>query len=105
MDDLDAQVRLAAFAFLEEQVRLGPEDGALPRELLTRGFTYQGERVPLVGPQGCFKPRRLREMPLSITTVALVEGDTRLYDMHSSQTVFCAIGIAAPIQNIMRTSA
>ena len=80
MDDLDAHVRLAAFRFLEEQVRLAPEDGALARDLLTRGFNYEGQRVPLMGPQGIFKPRILREIPLSITTVPITEGETRPYD-------------------------
>jgi putative restriction endonuclease len=32
-----------------------------------------------MGPQGIFKPRILREMPLSITTVPIVEGETRPY--------------------------
>ena len=79
-DDRDASIRLAAFRFLEEQVRLAPEDGALPRDILARGFIYEGERVPLMGPQGIFKPRALREAPLSITTVAIVEGEDRPYD-------------------------
>lgn len=80
MPDLDSQVRLSAFRFLEEQMRLAPEDGALSRDLLTRGFTYEGQRVPLMGPQGIFKPRLLPEIPLSITTVPIVEGETRPYD-------------------------
>ena len=33
-----------------------------------------------MGPQGIFKPRVLRDIPLSITTVAVVEGETRPYD-------------------------
>jgi putative restriction endonuclease len=33
-----------------------------------------------MGPQGIFKPRILREIPISITTVAIVEGETRPYD-------------------------
>ena len=40
----------------------------LPRELLAQGFEFEGQRVPLVGPQGIFKPRLL-ELPISITTV------------------------------------
>ena len=80
MEHADAVIRLAAFRFLEEQLRLAPEDGALSREVLTRGFIYEGQRVPLMGPQGIFKPRLLRQIPLSITTVAIVEGETRPYD-------------------------
>jgi len=47
MSDTDAQVRLAAFRFLEERVRLAPESGALPHKILERGFDYEGQRVPL----------------------------------------------------------
>jgi putative restriction endonuclease len=76
----DAQVRLAAFRFLEEQRRLAADQGVLPRKLLVDGFVHAGQRVPLMGPQGIFKPRVLRDIPLSITTVAVVEGETRPYD-------------------------
>ena len=76
----DAQVRLAAFRFLEEQQRLFGDEGVLPRKVLAEGFEYEGQRVPLVGPQGIFKPGVLRDIPLSITTVAVLEGETRPYD-------------------------
>jgi len=76
----DTQVRLAAFRFLEEQQRLAGEDGALPRQVLVEGFVHDGQRVPLMGPQGIFKPRVLRDIPLSITTVAVAEGEERPYD-------------------------
>ena len=79
MGETDALVRLAAFRFLEEQVGLAPEGGALARTLLGRGFDYEGHRVPLIGPPGIFKPR-LCEIPISITTVPIVEGETRPYD-------------------------
>jgi hypothetical protein len=39
----------------------------LPRSLLQEGFVFESDRVPLVSPQGIFKPRLL-ELPLSITT-------------------------------------
>src|SRR6187402_38213 len=39
----------------------------LPRSLLADGFVFEGRRVPLLGPQGIFKPA-LCQMPLSITT-------------------------------------
>ncbi len=65
--DQDASVRAAAFAWLERQVaRLGSD--VLPRELLAEGFQFNGVRVPLVGPQGIFKPKVLRDAPLSLTT-------------------------------------
>lgn len=39
----------------------------LPISPLRAGITFRGERVPLIGPQGIFKPR-IMELPLSITT-------------------------------------
>lgn len=80
MDLHDQSVRMAAFRFLGEQTRLAGEDGALRRTVLERGFSYEGQRVPLLGPQGIFKPRRLPAIPLSITTVPVVEGEQRPYD-------------------------
>jgi putative restriction endonuclease len=76
----DAQVRMAAFRFLEEQRRVAADEGVLRRQVLVDGFLYEGQRVPLMGPQGIFKPRVLRDIPLSITTVAVAEGETRPYD-------------------------
>jgi putative restriction endonuclease len=79
MNDIDTQVRLAAFQFLEQQ-QARAREGILTRRVLEQGFIYESYRVPLVGPQGIFKPRVLREMPLSITTVSVVDGETRPYD-------------------------
>jgi putative restriction endonuclease len=62
----DRSVRVAAFEWLKEQTLL--HDDVLPRTLLAKGFTLGGRRVPLLGPQGIFKPRVLPEIPLSITT-------------------------------------
>ncbi len=45
-----------------------------PRNLLAEGFRFEGVRVPLIAPQGIFKPAILPEMPLSITTVPEVAG-------------------------------
>jgi len=64
--DIDFQVRLAAFNWLSEQVNSHGED-VLPRKLLGQGFEFQDQRIPLLGPQGIFKPKML-ELPLSITT-------------------------------------
>jgi len=75
--DLDSGVRAAAFEFLEEQTRLHGE--VLPREILSRGFVFNVTRVPLVGPQGIFKPA-MTEMPLTITTAPIVEGRERPYE-------------------------
>lgn len=62
----DSLVRRTAFDWLREQTRLHGD--VLPRGVLAQGFTYNGQRVPLLGPQGIFKPRIL-SIPLSITTV------------------------------------
>jgi putative restriction endonuclease len=61
----DLRIRLAAFEWLGEQVEL--HGNVLPRSVLAQGFVFDGERVPLMGPQGIFKPR-VCELPLSITT-------------------------------------
>jgi len=62
----DVYVRQAAFDWLAEQVDLHGD--VLPRALLVQGFVYQGDRVPLLGPKGIFKPRVL-DIPLSITAI------------------------------------
>jgi putative restriction endonuclease len=77
MSALDTQVRLAAFPFLEEQQKIYGD--ALPRSVLERGFDFEGSRVPLIGPQGIFKPAVL-DLPLSFTTVPIVEGQPRPYE-------------------------
>lgn len=62
----DARVRAATFEWLSEQVvRHGD---VLPRQVLEKGLELDGVRVPVLGPQGIFKPRVLTEVPLSITT-------------------------------------
>ncbi len=63
--DTDFQARLAAFKWLSNQVSLHGD--VLPRSLLESGFEFQGQRIPLVAPQGIFKPQVL-DLPLSITT-------------------------------------
>ena len=63
----DAQVRKAAFDWLAMQV--SRHGDVLPYAVLSAGFQYEGIRVPLLGPQGIFKPKVLSEVPLSITTV------------------------------------
>jgi putative restriction endonuclease len=66
-DELDSAVRMAAMAFLAGLHGEGP-DGTIPYADLRRGFRFRGTRVPLVGPQGIFKPAVLPEMPLTIMT-------------------------------------
>jgi putative restriction endonuclease len=66
-DDLDNRVRTAAFDWLADQVLR--QGDVLPRDVLAAGFSLNGERVPLLGPQGIFKPRIMKTTPLSITTI------------------------------------
>lgn len=51
----------------------------LPFAVLSRGFEFRGQRVPLLGPQGIFKPAIL-QLPISITTSPQVPGRGRPYD-------------------------
>jgi hypothetical protein len=44
--EMDQRVRLAAFAFLEQHVRLHGE--VLPRDVLLQEFLFDGHRVPLM---------------------------------------------------------
>ena len=63
--DRDLAIRLVTFDWLASQTAaLGD---VLPRELLQKGFEFKGECVPLVAPQGIFKPR-IMDLPLSIAT-------------------------------------
>ena len=64
-ENLDQKIRQRAFDLLVElSDRFGE---VLPFQALRKGFEFEGIRVPLLGPQGIFKPRLL-EIPLSITT-------------------------------------
>jgi len=62
----DALIRHAVFDWLAEQVDLHGD--VLPRAVLQEGMNYHGQRVPLVGPKGIFKPAILNDGPISITT-------------------------------------
>ncbi len=65
LGDADRRIRLAVFDWLTRQrEELGE---ALPRDLLVN-FTLDGVRIPLLGPQGIFKPA-VCELPISIATV------------------------------------
>ncbi len=62
LGDADRRIRLAVFDWLTRQrEELGE---ALPRDLLVN-FTLDGVRIPLLGPQGIFKPAAC-ELPISI---------------------------------------
>lgn len=61
----DARIRVAAFDWLSAQIEVLGD--SLSRAILAEGFEFQGRRVPLLGPQGIFKPAAMA-LPLSITT-------------------------------------
>ncbi|MGH7697859.1 MAG: HNH endonuclease [Candidatus Dormibacteria bacterium] len=72
----DRRIRAAAFDFVAQLGRRWGE--VLPLAELRRGFELDGRRVPLIGPQGIFKPAVL-DLPLSITTVPAVPGKPAPY--------------------------
>src|SRR5688572_27843686 len=79
VDDRDAAVRLSAFEYLTDLRRRFGE-ASIPRSFFERGFDFEGVRVPLIGPQGIFKPAILPELPLTITTAPPDEHRERPYD-------------------------
>lgn len=77
--DRDEAIRAAAFAFLDQVTAV--HGWSLPRQLLEQGFFFEGERVPLVGPPGIFKPKVMSgPAPLSITTAPPRLDGSRPYD-------------------------
>ena len=62
----DRQIRLRAFDWVKKQVEIYGD--VLPRDILATGFEFEGNRVPLVGPSGIWKPKEITRIPLSITT-------------------------------------
>jgi len=77
-DEIDQAVRSAAFQFLSEQTRLHGE--IIERDVLSSGFTFRGNQIRLIGPQGIFKPAILADRALSLTTIAPKPGQARPYD-------------------------
>ena len=73
----DAELRIRAFQFLDDLKKT--HGSALPRELLETGFEYLGQRVPLIGASGIWKPAAA-DLPISFTTVAVKEGRPRPYE-------------------------
>ncbi len=78
MGDVDAAVRMATFDWLAQQTQI--HGSILSHRILAAGFDFEGRRVPLLGPQGIFKPAVMADMPLSITTAPVVEGKPRPYE-------------------------
>lgn len=72
----DLAMRLAA----AEHVRRAATSNILTSEQLSAGFTFDGERIPLVNPQrGIFKPRSMEHV-LSVRTVYPRSGARVWYD-------------------------
>jgi putative restriction endonuclease len=63
---MDEQIRIASFDWLKKQI--DTHGDTLPRIILTEGFSYFGQRIRLMGPQGIWKPQQM-DLPISITTV------------------------------------
>jgi len=61
----DLEIRIAAINWLNEQIKIHGD--VLPSKKLEEEIEFKGSRIPLVSPQGIFKPRQM-ELPLSITT-------------------------------------
>lgn len=85
-EERDWLIRMAAFEFLERMVQLHGD--VLPIDVLRQGFVFRDQRVPMMGPQGIFKPAALPEMPLSITTAPVVEGRERPYEDEIGEDAF-----------------
>ena len=76
-DVADTLMRVAAFGHV---LKLSETQNNISAEELRRGFTFEGERIPLVNPQrGIFKPRQMQYL-LSIRTVFPRPGKRVWYD-------------------------
>jgi putative restriction endonuclease len=76
--ELDEQVRLEAFRHLR-LLMARRSDTLVTWNDLSLGFTFQGQRVPFVGPQGIFKPKVMK-LPLTIATAPPKPGKEKPYD-------------------------
>ena len=63
---METAIRLAAFEWLKHQSLVYGD--TLPRTLLDQGFSYNGERVTVMGASGIWKPRQFETIPISITS-------------------------------------
>ncbi len=61
----DGLIRMAAFDWLKEQVRIYGE--VLSWTMITNGFVFQDQRIHLAGQSGIWKPQ-IMQLPLSIRT-------------------------------------
>ena len=76
-DVADTLMRMTAFTHV---LKLSETQNNISAEELRRGFTFEGERIPLVNPQrGIFKPKQMQYL-LSIRTVFPRPGKRVWYD-------------------------
>ena len=73
----DVAIRQGAFDFLALHCR-DPES-TISWQLLTNGYSVDGDRVPLIGASGIWKPGVL-SLPISLTTAPIKPGQKRPYD-------------------------
>ena len=76
-EDLDSEVRLAAFDYLA-RITYGAADVPVRWKDLVR-FTWKGRPCRLIGQRGIWKPALL-DLPISITTAPVKPGRPRPYD-------------------------
>ena len=86
--EIDSAIRLAAFARLEELVRLWPD--GVPAAEIKLGFAFQDRFLPLRSQQGIFRPKEMRGGALSISTVVPKSGPPRYDDEIASDESFFA---------------
>ncbi len=68
MEDANSlNIRLAAFEWLQQ---IAPtKDYVLDWKDLTEGFCYNNETIVLIGAKGIWKPKQIKQYPISITSV------------------------------------
>ena len=81
----DAAVRMAAFKFLETELEK-TDELTLPFDELRRGFDFDGRRVPLLGPQGIFKPAVLSDFFIMQPTIGTSSGSGPISTSRSGPT-------------------
>jgi hypothetical protein len=64
---MEDQLRVAIFKWIAEQCNMHGD--VLSRDLLLNGFEFDGQKIPLMGASGIWKPRQLN-IPISITSTA-----------------------------------
>ena len=66
-DHQSNSIRVAVFDWLE---KTAPQyEYVIDWNLLTKGFSYKGEVIPLIGAKGIWKPKAISRYPISITSV------------------------------------